>query len=316
MGSYRKIRKYSSDVHIYEFDPKIERFDATIGNPGKLEKLSKINGEPKSDEVVIAKINGGFFAMNGSTEFIGTYVDEGLYYQGAEKYYPTLIYWKDPQILTVENDPTRARHVVYQYQAQWAMGVPWTLVLGGKQDFQYDKKTLVNNFVHPYQRAPRTLVGQKQDGTIVLVVVDGRKVKTLGVTIEQSASIMMELGCHIAVNVDGGGSSEMIVDGVIKNTPSGGAERAIGTAFMVYAKKSAVKNPYTMPTHTLRKGSRGTAVKWLQYELKMAGYDIGKDGIDGIFGKDTLSAVKSYQKDHGLDDDGIVGPLTRNELRK
>ena len=55
MYAYKKIRKYSSDIHITEFNPKEVRFDASIGVRGKLERLSKINGEPKNDEYVIAK---------------------------------------------------------------------------------------------------------------------------------------------------------------------------------------------------------------------------------------------------------------------
>lgn len=315
MGSYRKIKKYSSDVHIYEFKNTEERLDATIGKPNKLERLSKITGEPRADEMVVAKLNGGFFAMNGATEFIGSFVDEGLYYQGAAKYYPTLIYWKKDNRMTIENNPTQDRHAYYQGNAWWAIGVPWTLVIDGKKNFQYDKKTMINHVSHSYTKQPRTLLGQKKDGTIVMVVVDGRRTTSKGVDIEQSASIMLELGCYIAVNLDGGGSSELIVDGAIKNKPSGGVERAIGTAFMVYAKKSNVKNPYSVPTHTLLKGSKGTAVKWLQYELKFRGYDIGTSGIDGSFGNATLSAVKKYQGDNNLEVDGMVGPATRGSLK-
>ena len=72
---------------------------------------------------------------------------------------------------------------------------------------------------------------------------------------------------------------------------------------------------------TLRKGSTGAAVKELQTALAAEGYDIGKkkDGtplIDGIYGSETLSAVRSYQYDHGLPADGIVGPLTWAVLRQ
>lgn len=242
MGTYSKLKKFSSDVHVYQFNPRVERLDATIGKRNKLEKLSKINGEPKSDEAVAAKINGGFFNMNGSSEYIGSFVDEGLYYSGSSWYYPTLIYWKNNLKLTIEHRPDQSRHAVYQRDAWWAIGVPWTLVVDGKKNFTYDKKTLIAQFGHPYSRAPRTLLGQKIDGTIVMVVVDGRKASSLGVTIEQSASIMLELGCNIAVNLDGGGSSEMIVNGTIKNKPSDGGERSIGTAFMVYGKKQVAQN--------------------------------------------------------------------------
>jgi peptidoglycan hydrolase-like protein with peptidoglycan-binding domain len=48
-------------------------------------------------------------------------------------------------------------------------------------------------------------------------------------------------------------------------------------------------------------------VKVLQIELNQAGFALE---ADGLFGRDTESAVKRFQREHGLDDDGIVGPLT------
>ena len=51
-------------------------------------------------------------------------------------------------------------------------------------------------------------------------------------------------------------------------------------------------------------------VKWLQKRLCDLGYSVGKYGIDGIFGSDTLKAVKHFQKDYGLDVDGDVGSKT------
>jgi peptidoglycan hydrolase-like protein with peptidoglycan-binding domain len=61
-----------------------------------------------------------------------------------------------------------------------------------------------------------------------------------------------------------------------------------------------------------RSGSRGTAVKTFQQQLKDAGYDVGP--IDGIFGPKTLAAVKKYQADNGLTVDGLVGPKTLTSL--
>lgn len=63
---------------------------------------------------------------------------------------------------------------------------------------------------------------------------------------------------------------------------------------------------------TLRNGSRGTQVKVLQWLLNENGYNAGK--VDGIFGKNTLNAVKAYQKAHGLSVDGIAGKNTWTKL--
>ena len=65
---------------------------------------------------------------------------------------------------------------------------------------------------------------------------------------------------------------------------------------------------------TLKRGSKGEAVKELQTLLVNAGYDIGSYGIDGDFGRATESAVKAFQRASGLADDGIVGPATWKAL--
>jgi hypothetical protein len=61
---------------------------------------------------------------------------------------------------------------------------------------------------------------------------------------------------------------------------------------------------------TLRKGDSGTYVTLLQTMLIQRGYNVGSWGADGAFGAATEAAVKSFQKDHGLTADGIVGEKT------
>jgi peptidoglycan hydrolase-like protein with peptidoglycan-binding domain len=59
---------------------------------------------------------------------------------------------------------------------------------------------------------------------------------------------------------------------------------------------------------TVRWGSQGPAVKTLQAQLKKLGFEPGP--IDGIFGSDTDSAVRAFQRARGIQVDGIVGPQT------
>ena len=63
-----------------------------------------------------------------------------------------------------------------------------------------------------------------------------------------------------------------------------------------------------VPLDTITKGAKGELVKYLQRALAEAGYDVGK--IDGVFGSETLSAVRAFQSDHNLTPDGKVGKLT------
>lgn len=63
---------------------------------------------------------------------------------------------------------------------------------------------------------------------------------------------------------------------------------------------------------TLRKGDENEYVKAWQIYLNRHGYDVGKAGCDGKFGKDTWKAVYKYQKDHPEcgTPDGVIGPKT------
>ena len=65
---------------------------------------------------------------------------------------------------------------------------------------------------------------------------------------------------------------------------------------------------------TLRMGSRGTDVVYLQQLLNAGRYGAEIDE-DGIFGADTLAVVKYFQEYHGLTVDGIVGPMTWAALK-
>ena len=64
--------------------------------------------------------------------------------------------------------------------------------------------------------------------------------------------------------------------------------------------------------NTLRKGSQGTQVKILQWLLNENGHNAGT--VDGIFGSNTMNAVKAFQNAAGLTADGVVGKNTWSKL--
>ena len=63
---------------------------------------------------------------------------------------------------------------------------------------------------------------------------------------------------------------------------------------------------------TLKKGAQGNITKLLQEKLVKLGYNT--NGVDGIFGSGTYSAVREFQKTRGLSVDGIVGQNTWRKL--
>lgn len=82
---------------------------------------------------------------------------------------------------------------------------------------------------------PRTAIGQKQDGTIIFVVIDGRQPGySMGTNLLELQSIFERYGAYNATNLDGGSSSAMYYDGKIVNkTSTPMKERYLPNAFIV-----------------------------------------------------------------------------------
>jgi hypothetical protein len=85
------------------------------------------------------------------------------------------------------------------------------------------------------RRNPRTLAGITSDGKLLFVTVDGRQPGySAGASFKESAKIMQSLGALNAVNLDGGGSTTIVVNGKLLNRPSDTTgERPIGNAIIV-----------------------------------------------------------------------------------
>jgi len=87
-------------------------------------------------------------------------------------------------------------------------------------------------------RHPRTAIGVRADGRLVLAVVDGRQPGlSLGMSIDELAGLMTERGCLEALNLDGGGSTTMVVKGKVVNSPSDPAgERPVSDALLIFSR--------------------------------------------------------------------------------
>ncbi|WP_084959012.1 phosphodiester glycosidase family protein [Thermoactinospora rubra] len=87
------------------------------------------------------------------------------------------------------------------------------------------------------RRHPRTLAGVTRNGSLILATVDGRKPGvSVGANMIEAAELMRWLGAVQAINLDGGGSTAMVVGGKVVNKPSDGRERAVGDALLVLPK--------------------------------------------------------------------------------
>ena len=68
-------------------------------------------------------------------------------------------------------------------------------------------------------RNPRTAIGYTQEGNLIMVTADGREGASVGLTLNELAFLMKKLGCVNAMNLDGGGSTVMLINGKVVNKP-------------------------------------------------------------------------------------------------
>lgn len=85
---------------------------------------------------------------------------------------------------------------------------------------------------------PRTCMGYTKDGRLIVMVIQGRFTGLAeGATLKQQAKLLVDIGCEEALNLDGGGSSCMLINGKTTITPSdNGLQRAVPAVFIVQAK--------------------------------------------------------------------------------
>jgi exopolysaccharide biosynthesis protein len=117
-------------------------------------------------------------------------------------------------------------------------GVP-SLIRDGKIDITWEQEKASKSFAET--RHPRTAVAKLKGGKFLMITVDGRQPGvSVGMNLRELADYLLSLGATDAMNLDGGGSTTMYVDGKIMNTPSDKeGERKVGDAIVVTLRKNA-----------------------------------------------------------------------------
>lgn len=110
-------------------------------------------------------------------------------------------------------------------------GVP-QLVRNGKVSVTWELEKTSRSFVDT--RHPRTAIAKLKDGKFLMIAVDGRSESSGGIGLFDLAAYLIELGAVDAMNLDGGGSTTMYLDGKVVNHPSDKeGERAVSDALVV-----------------------------------------------------------------------------------
>ena len=174
----------------------------------------------------VAGINaGGFYDPDGTStggDPDGLVICDGTLKWGADRGYVNVIGFDADGILHVGTmTPTAAMNL----GLQWAVSFGPTLISNG---IAQDKDALRSGI------NPRTAIGQRADGAVLLLVVDGRQIHSLGATYEDLVEIFLDFGAVNAANLDGGSSTLMVLDGEFVNScASVAGPRTIPTAFLV-----------------------------------------------------------------------------------
>ena len=115
-----------------------------------------------------------------------------------------------------------------------AIGGGPMLVQGGHPFVDWQDEDFKPEFAQ--QRHPRSAVGRTAGGDIWFVAVDGRQTGSAGATLAEMADIMVKLGCIDAINLDGGGSTDMTLFGMVLNRP---VEKEVGQEAVINERKVA-----------------------------------------------------------------------------
>lgn len=115
-------------------------------------------------------------------------------------------------------------------------GVP-QLIRNGSIEINWEREKSSKAFVET--KHPRTAVAKLRDGKFLMIAVDGRQPNhSVGMDLNELADLLLELGAVDAMNLDGGGSTTMFLDGKVVNKPSDKeGERSVSDAILVFPRK-------------------------------------------------------------------------------
>ncbi|MBK0025165.1 peptidoglycan-binding protein [Stenotrophomonas sp. S48] len=185
--------------------------------------------------------------------------------------------------------------------------------VAGYVQFLKDPTNGIAIYSHPAGDPRRELVGQVLHGAV------GSSPYKNGDFVEYGAPLVKQSNAgtkavHAHIEVEPEQFRRYLGDMLNDRITLGGKVHAQGPDAAQAARSAA---PAPMADGMLVKGERGDEVKALQGKLAALGYTAADGtalGVDGIFGKDTLAAVKQFQASNGLDDDGKAGRLTLARL--
>lgn len=234
--------KHDNNIERYDIDT--QRFkgymliinDPTrikVGYSGKLGKVGELTSQIAKNNNAIAAINaGGFVDKNSEGNWTGTggkpigiIMNEGKIVNNISNTdeVDDIMAFTDKGLLLVGKYNLNE---LKNLNAKEAITFGPALVVNGEPTIKTGDGG--------WGLAPRTAIGQRKDGAILLLVIDGRKLTSIGATLKDVQEIMLEYDAYNATNLDGGSSTTMYYDNEVINNPCNPlGERAVPSAIYV-----------------------------------------------------------------------------------
>lgn len=159
------------------------------------------------------------------------------YYKSGGKHYM----YPSPADNTWDAKPAKTPSINYpegaeEFAAKTAIGGGPLLIDNGKvRDSYVEELFNGTSGIGPDYNHPRTAIGVTSDEKMIIFVCEGRQVTegVNGLTTADVANVLLDLGCVEAINLDGGGSSCMLVNGKTTIKVSDGSQRAVASTIMI-----------------------------------------------------------------------------------
>ena len=251
------LKNESDRTHVFFYHPEV-KFELKIGE--EIVAVNGINREVKPNELVVytheydrmTPLKLGCSAFSISENKVNTVSqisriripEYGYVVIGCNEAMERLsnLIKKDDKVyvnstLSSELPSSHLSHyVVKMLVKEDAVAGVSQLVKDGKIHLTWEEEKASRAFAE--NRHPRTAVAKMKDGKLLMVTVDGRQPGvSVGMSLRELAEYLLSIGAVDAMNLDGGGSTTMVLDGKVVNTPSGSVERKVGDALIVTLRK-------------------------------------------------------------------------------
>ena len=236
-------------------DNNIERYDVTgkkykgyllvikdptrlkVGYSSKLGKEGQLTSDIAKDNNAIAAVNGGGFTDEAAGSlWTGTGANpSGIIMSGGQAVYNDISSEEQETQVVAITEAGKLLVGLHSIKSMKKARVTEAVSFGPALIVNGNKT--IKNGDGGWGIAPRTAIAQRQDGAIILLVIDGRQINSLGATLREVQDLLYDYGAYNATNLDGGSSSTLFYnDEVINNPCDSLGERSVPSIIYVESR--------------------------------------------------------------------------------